>query len=89
MFDFTGKYNLQAYSKSEFTELLNEIFSAKGGEDYQEKLIRHFTDIVPCPEGMDLIFWVPDDEANAETIIKKIESWCKTNKKPAFADSHL
>ena len=84
--DYLQKAALSEYSKDEFTLLLDEIISAKGGDNYQEKLIKHFSNIVSHPSGTDLIFWVPDDEANPATIIKKIEEYCKENKLTAFKE---
>jgi len=76
MYELTGKTRLEDYTKSEFTALIEVILSAEGGEAYQETLINHFAEIVPNPEGMDLIFWSPDDEAPPSGIIKKIEVYC-------------
>ena len=80
------KTTLSDYSKEEFTLLLDEIISAKGGDNYQEKLIKHFSNIVSHPSGTDLIFWVSDDETNPATIIKKIEEYCRENKLTAFKE---
>jgi len=82
--NYLQKTILSEYSKDEFTLFLDEIISAKGGDEYQEKLINHFSKIVSHPSGTDLIFWVPDDEANPETIIKKIEAHCRENKLASF-----
>jgi len=82
--NYLQKTTLSEYSKDEFALLLDEIISANGGDEYQEKLIKHFSKIVSHPSGTDLIFWAPDDEANPAAIIKKIEEHCRENELASF-----
>ena len=84
MKNFLQRKSLKEYSKAEFRLLLEEIISAKGGEKYQDGLIEHFTEIVPHPDGTDLIFWADDDESTSDAILIKIERWCSENGKECF-----
>jgi len=85
MVDIAGKLTLSDYSEAEFTVLLNEIFSAKGGDAYQDRLVAHFTDIVPNPEGIDSIFWVLDEEATVPVIFAKVNAYCTINNLESFS----
>ena len=84
--DLLKKSTLNDFSKEEFAVLLEEISSATGGEQYQDELINHFIVIVPHPDGSDLLFWVPDEEAAASVVIRKIEKWCESNHISGFKD---
>ncbi|MDE1186592.1 MAG: bacteriocin immunity protein [Pantoea sp.] len=77
------KGKLQDYTEIEFTNLIEEIFSADGGEEYQDSLIDHICEISGYPDCNDLIFW-SDDDLTPQDIVNEIKTWRTANNKPGF-----
>ncbi|MBP2199475.1 bacteriocin immunity protein [Pantoea cypripedii] len=77
------KAKLEEYTESEFLNLIEEIFSAEGGEEYQDALIDHVCETSEYPNCNDLIFW-SDDDLTPKGIVDEIKSWRAANNKPGF-----
>lgn len=67
----------QDYTEAEFTELVAKIFSAEGGEKYQDELIEVFITVSEHPEGSDLIFYNDDDDLTPEKVVATVREWRK------------
>jgi len=71
------KPRLEDYTEAEFTELVAVIFSAEGGEKYQDELIEVFITASEHPEGSDLIFYNDDDDLTPEKVVATVRGWRK------------
>ncbi|WP_267369187.1 MULTISPECIES: bacteriocin immunity protein [unclassified Pantoea] len=65
------------YTEVEFTALVAEIFSAQGGEKYQDELLENFIAVSEHPEGSDLIYYNFDDDLNPEKVVTTVREWRK------------
>ncbi|WP_239954846.1 bacteriocin immunity protein [Pantoea sp. Z09] len=74
----------QDYSEAEFTQLVSEIFSAKGGEAYQDQLLENFIAVSEHPDGSDLIYYNDDPNLTPEKVVEEVKTWRKANNKPGF-----
>lgn len=70
------KNSLESYSKVEFLELLQEIFDAKGTDEYQDSLLDNFIAVTQHPAGSDLIYY-PETPADStpERIAEIVKEW--------------
>ena len=72
-------------SKDEFLQLVAEICSAEGSEEYQDELIDKFIQLSEHPSKSDLIFWpAPDADDTPEGIVAVVENWRAENNLPPF-----
>ncbi|MFV9686553.1 bacteriocin immunity protein [Pantoea sp. KXB45] len=78
------KFKLQEYTEAEFTRLVSEICSAKGGEAYQNTLLENFISVSEHPDGSDLIFYCEDEDATPDKIVSAVKVWRKANNKKGF-----
>ncbi|WP_243077859.1 bacteriocin immunity protein [Pantoea sp. MQR6] len=78
------KPSFEEYTEAEFTQLVSEICSAEGGEDYQDKLLENFISVSEHPEGSDLIYYSEDEDATPVKIVAAVKSWRKANGKSGF-----
>ncbi len=78
------KPRLQDYTEAEFAALIEEIYGAKGGEAYQDELIKHVCSVSEHPEGSDLIFYNDNDNITPAGIVAEIKTWRADNNKPGF-----
>lgn len=78
------KHTLEEYTEAEFTRLVSEICSAKGGEAYQDKLLENFISVSEHPEGSDLIFYSEDKDATPVKIVAAVKAWRKAQGKSGF-----
>ncbi|WNY81933.1 bacteriocin immunity protein [Cronobacter dublinensis] len=78
------KPRFEDYTEAEFTQLVSEIFSAQGGEAYQDELIEHVCTLSEHPEGSDLIFYNEDEDIPPQGIVEEIKTWRKANGKSGF-----
>jgi len=78
------KPRFEDYTEAEFTALVAEIFSAEGGEKYQDELIEHVCSLSEHPEGSDLIFYNDDDYLTPEKVVTTMREWRKGQGLPDF-----
>ncbi|ELY6345208.1 bacteriocin immunity protein [Cronobacter muytjensii] len=78
------KNKFQDYTQEEFTQLVSEIFGAKGGEAYQDKLLENFIAVSEHPDGSDLIYYNDDPDLTPEKVVSVVMEWRKNNGKPSF-----
>ncbi|ERM09971.1 colicin immunity protein ImmE2 [Pantoea agglomerans Tx10] len=78
------KPTFEDYTEAEFTQLVSEICSAKGGEAYQDQLLENFITVSEHPEGSDLIYYSDDDKATPERIVAAIKAWRQAQGKNGF-----
>ncbi|MGC0832199.1 MULTISPECIES: bacteriocin immunity protein [unclassified Pantoea] len=71
------KARFEDYTEAEFIALVAEIFSAQGGEKYQDELLEIFIAACEHPEGSDLIFYNFDDDLTPEKVIATVREWRK------------
>ncbi|AIX48847.1 colicin transporter [Pantoea sp. PSNIH1] len=71
------KPRFEDYTEAEFTALVAEIFSAEGGEKYQDELLENFTAVSEHPEGSDLIYYNFDDDLTPEKVVAVVREWRK------------
>ncbi|WP_182058293.1 bacteriocin immunity protein [Pantoea sp. ME81] len=69
------KNSFEDYTEAEFTHLVSEIYSAKGGEAYQDELLENFIAVTEHPEGSDLIFYSDDDDVTPEKVVATVREW--------------
>ncbi|MGC0990097.1 bacteriocin immunity protein [Pantoea agglomerans] len=72
------------YTEAEFTQLVSEICSAKGGEAHQDKLLENFISVSEHPEGSDLIFCSEDKDGTPVKIVAAVKEWRKAHGKRGF-----
>ena len=78
------KPKFEDYTEAEFTQLVSEICSAKGGEAHQDKLLENFISVSEHPEGSDLIFYCEDKDATPVKIVAAVKAWRKAHGKRGF-----
>ncbi|HAU5562289.1 TPA: bacteriocin immunity protein [Serratia fonticola] len=78
------KQRFEDYTEAEFTHLVSEICSAKGGEAYQDELLENFIAVTEHPEGSDLIYYSDDDDLTPEKIIAAVRTWRRSKELPDF-----
>lgn len=78
------KHKFEDYTEAEFTQLVSEICSAKGGEAHQDKLLENFISVSEHPEGSDLIFYSEDKDATPAKIVAAVKAWRKAHGKRGF-----
>jgi hypothetical protein len=78
------KPRFEDYTEAEFTILVQEIFSAEGGETYQDELIEHVCSLSEHPEGSDLIFYDFDEDLTPEKVVTTMREWRKGQGLPDF-----
>ncbi|WP_312064018.1 bacteriocin immunity protein [Pantoea septica] len=69
------KPKFEEYTEAEFTQLVTEICSAGGSEDYQEKLLENFIKVTEHPDGSDLIYCTDNDDLTPEKIVITVREW--------------
>lgn len=70
------KRNLSEYSESEFLELIKEICSAAGTEDYQDELLENFVEVTGNAAASDWIYYPENGEDDSpEGILKIVKAW--------------
>ncbi len=72
------KSRFQDYTEAEFTELVAQIFSAEGGEKYQDELLENFIIVSEHPESSDLIYYDYDEDLTPEKVVTKVREWRKS-----------
>lgn len=77
-----GKF--EEYTETEFTQLITEIFSAEGGEVYQDALLENFITVAEHPDGSDLIYYNDNDDITPQQLVDVIKRWRRDNGKPGF-----
>jgi len=78
------KPRFQDYTEEEFTELVDKIFSAEGGEKYQDELLENFITVSEHPESSDLIYYNDDENLTPEKIVAEVREWRKSQELPDF-----
>jgi len=78
------KKKFQDYTEVEFTQLVSEIFSAEGGEAYQDQLLENFIAVAEHPEGTDLIYYNQDTDLTPKKVVDAVKAWRHANGKPGF-----
>lgn len=71
------KNSFEEYTEVEFTRLVSVIFSAEGGERYQDVLLENFIAVTEHPQGSDLIFYNDDDDLTPEKVVATVREWRK------------
>lgn len=71
------KPRFEDYTEAEFTALVAEIFSAGGGEKYQDELLENFIAVSEHPEGSDLIYYNFDDNLTPGKVVAIVREWRK------------
>lgn len=71
------KPRFEDYTEAEFTQLVIEICSAEGNEEYQDELLDNFIAVSEHPEGSDLIYYSDDDNLTPEKIVTTVREWRK------------
>jgi hypothetical protein len=70
------KNSLSEYSESEFLELIKEICSAAGNEDYQDELLENFIEVTGNPAASDWIYYPEDGEDDSPNgILQTVKVW--------------
>lgn len=70
------KNSLSEYSESEFLELIKEICSAVGTEDYQDELLENFIEVTGNPAASDWIYYPDDGEDDSPNgILQTVKAW--------------
>lgn len=72
------KPGFQDYTEAEFTELVAKIFSAEGGEKYQDELLENFITVSEHPESSDLIYYNDDEDLTPEKVVAEVRAWRKS-----------
>ncbi|MGC0785694.1 bacteriocin immunity protein [Pantoea agglomerans] len=72
------KSRFQDYTVAEFTELVAQIFSVDGGENYQDELLENFIIVSDHPKSSDLIYYNDDEDLTAEKVVAKVREWRKS-----------
>ncbi|WP_041456776.1 bacteriocin immunity protein [Pantoea vagans] len=78
------KPRFQDYTEAEFTELVAKIFSAEGGEKYQNELLENFITVSEHPESSDLIYYNYDEDLTPEKVVAEVREWRKSQELPDF-----
>ncbi|MGK3131141.1 bacteriocin immunity protein [Pantoea sp. C8B4] len=78
------KHRFEEYTEAEFTRLVSLIFSAEGGEGFQDELLENFIAVTEHPEGSDLIYYSDDDELTPEKVVTTVRLWRKQEGLPTF-----
>lgn len=78
------KPKFQDYTEAEFTELVANIFSAEGGEKYQDELLENFITVSEHPESSDLIYYNDDQDLTPEKVVAEVREWRKSQELPDF-----
>lgn len=78
------KPKFQDYTEAEFTELVANIFSAEGGEKYQDELLENFITVSEHPESSDLIYYNDDQDLTPEKVVAELREWRKSQELPDF-----
>lgn len=71
------KNRFEDYTEAEFTHLVSEIFSAEGGDSYQDELLENFIAVTQHPDGSDLIYYNFDDDLTPEKVVATVVEWRK------------
>jgi hypothetical protein len=71
------KHSFDEYTEAEFTLLVSKIFSAEGGECYQDALLENFIAVTEHPDGSDLIYYSGDDDLTPEKVVTTLREWRK------------
>ncbi len=70
------KSSLSEYTESEFLELIKEICSAAGTEDYQDELLENFIEVTGNPAASDWIYYPESGEDDSpEGILETVKVW--------------
>ncbi|MFW0697616.1 bacteriocin immunity protein [Pantoea sp. R13S299] len=78
------KPTFQDYTEAEFTELVAKIFSAEGGEKYQNVLLENFITVSEHPKSSDLIYYNYDEDLTPEKVVAEVREWRKSQELPDF-----
>lgn len=81
------KHSLADYSYSEFRSIVDALIQAAGSQDWQDRLLEHFIELVAHPDGSDLIYYTGDEpEDCAEQVMTRIVAWRASKGFSAFRD---
>ncbi|WP_122668797.1 bacteriocin immunity protein [Pseudomonas viridiflava] len=81
------KSSFSEYSESEFLELIKEICSAAGTEDYQDELLDNFITVTGNAAASDWIYYPENGEDDSpEGILKTVKDWRYAQGLPDFKD---
>jgi hypothetical protein len=70
------KNSLFEYSESEFLELIKEICSAAGTEDYQDELLENFIEVTGNPTASAWIYYPEEGEDDSpKGILETVKAW--------------
>ncbi|WP_060514852.1 MULTISPECIES: bacteriocin immunity protein [Pseudomonas] len=70
------KHSLADYSYSEFRSIVDALIQATGSQDWQDRLLEHFIELVEHPDGSDLIYCTGGKPGDcAEQIMTRIVAW--------------
>lgn len=80
--------SISEYTETQFTCLLQEIFTANRNgtpDEVLDELLDQFRAVTGHPDGSDLIYW-PEDESQCtpEGITKTVKEWREANGLPGF-----
>lgn len=78
------KPRFQDYTEAEFTELVAKIFSAEGGEKFQDELLENFITVSEYPESSDLIYYNDDEDLTPQKVVAEVREWRKKQELPDF-----
>lgn len=71
------KNSFEEYTEAEFTRLVSVIFSAEGGESYQDELLENFIAVSQHPVGSDLIYYSEYDDLTPAKVVATVREWRK------------
>ncbi|MCE7763839.1 bacteriocin immunity protein [Pseudomonas putida] len=77
------KHSLADYSYSEFRSIVDALIQATGAQDWQDRLLEHFIELVAHPDGSDLIYYTQDC---AEQVMARIVAWRQSKGLSVFRD---
>ncbi|WP_241496065.1 bacteriocin immunity protein [Pseudomonas putida] len=70
------KHSLADYSYSEFRSIVDALIQATGSQDWQDRLLEHFIELVAHPDGSDLTYYTEDKPQDcAEQVMTRIVAW--------------
>lgn len=79
------KSSLSEYTEDEFLELIKEICSAVGTEEYQDELLERFIDATGNAAASDWIYYPENGEDDSpKGILKAVKEWRAAQGLPGF-----
>jgi len=82
------KSSLSEYTENEFLELIKEICSATGTEDYQDELLENFIEVTGNAAASDWIYYPePGEDDSPEGILQTVTHWRAAQGLPGFKNA--